>query len=79
MINKYTILAGLMMVPAIHASADMHDWECRYIIEDTRSHCVYYTDWYVLQEDNSVCLIDLASGKVWLPAGSFTIHTNPNA
>lgn len=77
--NTKLLLAGLMVLPpAIHAST-MHDWECNYIIENKETHELYYTDWYALQSDNSICFIDLQSGKRWLPSDKYIIHVNPNA
>lgn len=76
------INAGLLVMLGTGACAapvpPIHDWECNYCIEDTRTDELYYANWYALQVDNSICFIDHTQSRHWLPANTYIIYTHPN-
>lgn len=61
------------------AEVEMHDWECKYIIQDGYSSDIHihYVDEYVRNIDYSISFIG-EDGLVWrIPYPYYSITTNP--
>ena len=59
--------------------AELHDWECRYIIHDGYNQTIHthYVNDYALNVDNSISFIG-EDGLVWkIPYPYYTIEVNP--
>jgi hypothetical protein len=60
-------------------SVELHDWECRYIIQDgyNQSIHIHYVNNYILNVDNSISFIG-EDGLVWrIPYPYYMIEVNP--
>lgn len=60
-------------------SVELHDWECRYIIQDGYSQSIHthYVNEYIRNVDGSISFIG-EDGLVWrIPYPYYTIEVNP--